>query len=427
MDGNKKIIVLFSYLVIVGASISCSVQKTNYVHLYVDQPDSVSQDPSFLKIDSSPIKERTVVDYSPKQAFKSASNATTCCLEHQNDSLMHKELLRRLSEISHSEKLLHIKLDSIQDILSAYLDSVHSKHESQPTLHQPDNQTINKPDTVFIERMVTQREVIESKQEFADEIRNEKGAIIDTIVILQTQSSAQPKTLSKTDTIYLEKSIPASTETSLNRIDVAAYKNEIASKNDTIQILRNQLYAKPKTLAKTDTLYIEKPINATFKPALDQDNATDAIRKELNEKNERIIQLERQIEALQKSLITKETYPKSEKPEEYLILDTDTVSLTAFYELSKTVPKNQVLDSLINILETKEVLRLELSGYTDSSGDPKFNKQLTRARLDFIASEISSFELKEKIFLQNFGESFASEESIAEERKIEITIYIKPE
>lgn len=471
MGRNKKITAFLYSTVIVFAAASCNVQKTNYVHLYVDQPDSLNRDASVSKLDSAATAEDVAAGYEPKQDFERDSINAPCCHGKSKDSLVQKEVLRALSEISHSGKRTHIKLDSIQNILRGHIDSVHSKQATQ-RVHPSDSQTVNKPDTVFIDRPIPATEETAPKEE-----NEERQAKNDTILILKTQLKNSANTIYKTDTIYRERSIPASNETTNKQESVTSIRKEVtakndtiqrlkaqlnakpmppaktdtvnakrpftvanitnlkeentnttskelAAKNDTIQLLRVQLNANPKALSKTDTVYVERPLSAALDEAPVQENA-DALREELDAKTERITQLESQLKAQQKWVVPTNSGLSEEKSKNFLILGIDTFLLTAFYELGVAIPKNQVLDSLKGILKTKEVLRVELSGYTDSSGDPKFNKQLTRARLDFISSEISSGELKDKIYFQNFGESFASEKSIAEERKIEINIITK--
>ena len=63
-----------------------------------------------------------------------------------------------------------------------------------------------------------------------------------------------------------------------------------------------------------------------------------------------------------------------------------------------------------------------LSGYTDSSGNARINKEITNKRLNYLSENITPWISKEKIFFQNFGDVFSSDQMITDERRIEIRI-----
>ena len=71
------------------------------------------------------------------------------------------------------------------------------------------------------------------------------------------------------------------------------------------------------------------------------------------------------------------------------------------------------------------MVKATLSGYTDSSGDEIINKEITNRRLNYLSEIIAPWIEKENIFFQNFGDTFASDIVIKEERRVEIRIYTK--
>ncbi|MFY8187311.1 MAG: hypothetical protein ACOVLC_05070 [Flavobacterium sp.] len=148
----------------------------------------------------------------------------------------------------------------------------------------------------------------------------------------------------------------------------------------------------------------------------------------LEAKNDSIGQLKKQLK-VQKALKTKtivDTMFVEKRVEAETKQPIEPELITAKYALGKTVPTNDVFAQLIRILENKNVLKIELSGFTDSSGNVEINKHLTNKRLSYIHSKIQAFVPIDKIYMQNFGQAFASKDIKNEERKVDIKIYYKP-
>ncbi|MFZ6664664.1 hypothetical protein [Peijinzhouia sedimentorum] len=103
----------------------------------------------------------------------------------------------------------------------------------------------------------------------------------------------------------------------------------------------------------------------------------------------------------------------------------DTTLIILYYEMGKTTSKSYSLESLNELLRNENITKIELSGYTDASGNKAINERITNSRINYMYSKISSYISVKKIFTQNFGKTFASETIIPEERKLEIRIFAK--
>ena len=78
-----------------------------------------------------------------------------------------------------------------------------------------------------------------------------------------------------------------------------------------------------------------------------------------------------------------------------------------------------------DLCSNKNVLKITLSGFTDSSGNEKINKAITNKRLTYLSENIIPWISEEKIYYQNFGDVFASDTVVNDERRIEIRIHTK--
>lgn len=103
----------------------------------------------------------------------------------------------------------------------------------------------------------------------------------------------------------------------------------------------------------------------------------------------------------------------------------DTILLVAYYEQGKIKPLEEelILKQIEELCSNTDVTKIELSGYTDSSGNELVNKEITNTRLNYLLENIIPWIGKEKVFFQNFGDAYASDRVVTEERKIEIRIH----
>jgi hypothetical protein len=177
------------------------------------------------------------------------------------------------------------------------------------------------------------------------------------------------------------------------------------AKNDTIQSLKNQLRNLQLISQKIDTVYIEKDFQSL---------------------HDTIELLKSQVLSLEKQIMTdKDTTISAGQNENAMI--TDTTLLVAYYLMEEIIPieEENILQQIKELDSNKIVVKATLSGYTDSSGDEIINKEITNRRLNYLSEMIAPWIEKEKIFFQNFGDTFASDIVIKEERRVEIRIYTK--
>jgi outer membrane protein OmpA-like peptidoglycan-associated protein len=198
----------------------------------------------------------------------------------------------------------------------------------------------------------------------------------------------------------------------------------IAAQNDTINRLKNQL----KSQNPTDSLKIQKSL--TTVPFIVQNRSIDSVANQNPMvRNDSIQGLKKNLVAAPKVIqfTTVDTVFVEKKVTEIQLKTIEPLTFITFYDLGKTEPNNNVLDEIIPILKAENVIKVELSGFTDSTGNAAFNKQLTDKRLNFVQSTIKQFVPIKNIFVQNFGQTFASQKSLNDDRKVEIRIYLKNE
>jgi len=99
--------------------------------------------------------------------------------------------------------------------------------------------------------------------------------------------------------------------------------------------------------------------------------------------------------------------------------------LTAYYQIGQTQPSNEVVTSLMEVLENNKITKVELAGYTDSTGTVAVNKRITNTRINYIYNKITPLVPIDRIYIQNFGQNFASETRVDEERRVEIRLYME--
>ncbi|MFN3756440.1 MAG: hypothetical protein ACK4RM_05760, partial [Flavobacterium sp.] len=101
------------------------------------------------------------------------------------------------------------------------------------------------------------------------------------------------------------------------------------------------------------------------------------------------------------------------------------IVFTAYYQIGQTQPKNEIVTSLIEALENNKINKVELAGFTDSTGTVAVNKRITNTRINYIYNKITPLVPIDRIYIQNFGQNFASETRVDEERRVEIKLYVE--
>jgi len=206
------------------------------------------------------------------------------------------------------------------------------------------------------------------------------------------------------------------------------------AKNDTIQFLRDQLHNLQLLPQIRDTVYIEKEIKEVQpvkeivvqqKEIVDQPKETgfQSLHDTISLLKSRVLSLEEQIIPVKDTIIL----AKQDEKDEPLTVTTDTTLLVAYYLRGKIKPieEEKILQQIKELYRNKIITNVTLSGYTDSSGDKIINKEITNRRLNYISEMIIPWIAKDKIFFQNFGDVFASDVVIEDERRVEIRIYTK--
>lgn len=99
----------------------------------------------------------------------------------------------------------------------------------------------------------------------------------------------------------------------------------------------------------------------------------------------------------------------------------------AYYKLGRIQPADEkaFLLFLNERIGNDNIRKITLSGFTDSSGNANLNKRVTNKRLNYLLSKIIPMIAQEQVESYNFGDKFASEMVVQEERRVEIKIYLR--
>jgi hypothetical protein len=457
MDGNKKLIQFGFAAVIVFLIVACSAQKPNYGSLYVatTPPEPTSFDTNSNLVLNKPTVA-AIIEFKKNVPI--------------DDSLIHKEDLDMLAAVANFLQSMHSMLDTtyfgsstnafMKDESNATFfisDSLYLKRTeryrlnnnvtildqpiakerkdsnkkvvTETTLNQLEsekvvvspNEVFTKNDTTFVSNRTTEiasrpnkiEEITISKQAVPESTTNgqakeankkmqqQLGAKDVTIQALERQLQFQATPATKTEVIYVDKSVP-----------VVVYKNK--TQENTSPIKQESTKAVPKTVDEDVPLAV--PI-----PLLVKNDTNQVMEKELQIKNDSIQELNKRLLAKQEMKI--DTVYKYKSSIEKVGVALDTVIVTAYYKIGQFQPNAGLLDSLNVVLKEKTIVKVEISGFTDSSGNAAINKRLTESRINYIYTRLKPYVALNKIFVQNFGQTFASEESVAEERRVVVKVY----
>lgn len=458
MDGNKKLIQFGFAAVIVFLIVACSAQKPNYGSLYVattpPEPTSLPDTNSSLVLNKPTVaainefKKNVPID----------------------DSLIHKEDLDMLAAVANFLQSMHSMLDTIyfgsstnafmkdesystffisdslylkrteryrlnnnvnileQPIAKERTDS-NKKVVTEPTLNLLEsekvvvspNEVFTKNDTTFVSNRTTEiasrpnkiEEITISKQavpestthvqakEANKKMQQQLGAKDVTIQALERQMQFQATPATKTEVIYVDRSVP-----------VLVYKNKTQENTSPVK--------QESTKAVSETVDEDAPL-AVLIPLLSKNETNQVMEKELQIKNDSIQELNKRL--LAKQVMKTDTVYKYKSSIEKVGIALDTVIVTAYYKIGQFQPNAGLLDSLNAVLKEKTIVKVEISGFTDSSGNAAINKRLTESRINYIYTRLKPFVSLNKVFVQNFGQTFASEESVAEERRVVVKVY----
>ncbi len=479
MDGNKKIGVIGIAVIFAIIISACNVQKPGYVGLYVDDIIAV-EDTFAFEVPEQSINDKTSTD--------SFSNHVKHLIFPDNFDLT--DSLNLLKANLDSMRLVLIKLDSLQNNHQREIDTIGTKSQLSISLQRDsllaqskmaehprsqiksESQVLDTPDTFNVEKINPQT-VVRS----IDSIKVMMQALIvknDSINQLKKLPTVQQETIYKTDTVFIVKDFPKTANPVKQTGNNKAIEQELLAKDETIRQLRNELASLQKA-KKTDTIYITKdysqinpntPNNQAFKSQ--EKESSDLSQEKEFVKNDTINQQADLVKPQQESIgkndsikngvgkikdVNNEGLMETDSinhlqnnNENYLIsrnqTDTvfnieklpaskfeavDTILITANYNMGKVEPDNDVLSEIKQISLNKSISKIVLSGHTDSSGNKIVNKRITDERLNYILSQINSLVPIDNIYLQNFGDTFASKNVVPSERRVEIRMIMKTE
>ncbi|SDG38668.1 OmpA family protein [Psychroflexus sediminis] len=469
MDGNKKIKALVYSLVLVVSITACSIQSTSYTGLYIDS-DSALEFPVETEVikpekvdltqvdrtDSvvSPHEQKRVMNISSDSVYSKKliyENTSSLLKNHSRKKSMredrkstegnsvsgsktkdsvnkisldaqNKEFKKLQQKITEDKNSMYLRDSSFTLTRAQKLQIVSGEKKTQEEAENynkanTDRNQTQKTDTVFIVKEIYRN----TNANFSEKTESENDDLKKRIERLESQKKVQQDK----EPVYIEKEVPSKeVEKSSDESFESVYKEVV--RYEPARPQNNRIQPLITIPQQRDTVYIEKEV--PVKETIVLENKSDkAVYEKLNSQNDTIKQLKEQL--TQKALLQQKTdtiYKINEVPV-YKTKEVDSLSITAFYDIGKTAPSNDVMKELKEVLESKHVGKIMLSGYTDASGNQSINKALTDRRLEYIKELMAKVVPVHKIYVQNFGDRFASSEIIPTERRVEIKVYIKPE
>lgn len=472
----KEIEKIFCSVILLLSLIGCSTQNTSYSGLYIDsnfkQEASLETEgmTSEKKENLQPHDTDTIVSLGDQKRFVTTTSDSTyfktliyenrsslindstekkhsketSILENKNrrsqskaeDSITKTNLQTQLKEFKKLQKQIDEDKNSLfrkdstftlteaqkLQVLGGNIESKKDSVKSSSKVNTEQSQ-IQNTDTVFIVReiyMNTETKKGNSSEKEKKRIQAEKKNLKKEIERLESLN----KVMQEKEPVYIEKEVPAkeAEETKKETVETT-YREVIRDKTTERQSMIPVSTATPQV--QPDTVFIKKEV--PVRETIVLENESDkAVYEKLNSQNDTIKQLKDQLS--QKELIQQKTdtvYKINEVPV-YKTKEIDSVTVTAFYERGKTVPSNDIINELKEKLRNKSIENVMLSGYTDASGNKSINKALTDKRLEYIKELMTDIVPIHKIYVQNFGDAFASSEIVPTERRVEITVYLKP-
>ncbi|MGF1556166.1 hypothetical protein [Paucihalobacter sp.] len=392
------------------------------------------------------VKHDTLKNRKETQTVKKTDNQSVIksnqIIEDRYDSINAPKTQNRMVTKSSNQNLDTTKLDTTdnategqklnqEDALRANNNNTHmlqTKNDTIVPIRSQMNELRNtdtiKTDTIFVARETAKSTLAENQH---TDYRNQQQlrAKDDQIQSLQNQLNAQQNSNTRR---------PRRSFIFRDRTHRQPYNNQqsdqlsmqlIKEQNDTIQYLRSQLRSLQLEPQKRDSLDLKQQgMNVTPSSlGIDQQQTANPVRElqdTLKIFNARLLSLENV------TLQAKDTSARTKQNQRNTAFNKkiDTTLLVAYYGKGDINPLdevsifNQIKDSTRN----KKIRNIMLSGYTDSSGNARINKEITNKRLNYLSENITPWISKEKIFFQNFGDVFSSDQMITDERRIEIRI-----
>lgn len=450
MDRSKKITgIIFAGLIVLAIN-ACKFQAPHYVSLYVDNLTSVNDTATYPGEESLSIVDTTaVINTEPSDDLRPAKEI----VKVYPNSVYQHEVKKLLEDITDSIQLLCNQVNELKKHTDLEADTVYVIKEIVSQFKGDSIQTDYKTTRL----LQSQNDIILLLRKQVDELKKSAGMKADTVYVIR---AAEPVPENRQTDHNILQQLKAQDEqinmlqNQLNSLQNAAARTTQPShiirepsqvqpvanqrpdqltlqifqlQNDTIQFLRTQLRNLQLQPHKRDTVYIEKEAKELqpVKEIVTQHKATDLqpLQDTISLLKTRVLNLEKQ------TLINKDTTAPAKQVEKDVpsTAITDTTLLVAYYEIGEMQPLEEeaILQQIKELCKDKSVIKITLSGYTDSSGNEDFNQEITKRRLNYLLEKITPWVAKEKVYVQNFGDTFASDVVVKNERRIEIRIHAK--
>ncbi len=341
------------------------------------------------------------------------------------------------NQVTDIRKSSELKSDTIYDLKQTVEpignDSLQADHETIQML-QAQNDTMaalrkqlielqnsgtnmSETDTVYVMNEPAKSSIAEGQQT-NDLSQQQLRAKDEQIHMLQNRLNAMQNVADRTPQPIHSTREPLQIQPSISHQTDRSTIQLMQAQNDTIQNLHRQLYNLRLQNQARDTILIEREAGEMLDSEQDTSDLYYTLQDTMQLLQARVHSLEEQ------ALPEKDT---GQDEEEINIEKIDTTLIVAFYKIGKINPYEEasVLKQTKDLCNNNNVTKITLSGYTDSSGNEIINKTITNKRLNYLSEKIIPWISSEKIFFQNFGDSFASDSVVSDERRIEIRILTK--
>jgi len=424
MDGNKKITGIVFAAIIALAITACKVQSPGYVGLYIDNLKSVNDT---IYPGEAPLN---MLDTALTYVVNPTSSIEAELPDYQMNELQKQLAVIPEPGFTGEKQQQFLPWDSLQtevDFRQLIQDKNDKIFELQKQLNELQNFGIIKSDTSYVIRETVKSPISESQQ--SDYLSQQM--LMDTndkIQKLQKQLNSMQNTASREPRQSNIRRETSQVQPLSNRQTDQLTLQMFQAQNDTIQILKRQIQNLQLQPRERGSVYIEKE-------AKEMQPAKELVAEQ--KVSDSFLELQNTIQLLKNRVLSLEEQNLSGKETPALAIQdetdvphkvtTDTTLLVAYYKLGeiKPIDLEPVLKQIKEIYSNKNVTKITLSGFTDSSGNATINKAITNKRLNYLSGKMTPWISKEKIFFQNFGDTFASDTMVNGERRIEIRIHTK--
>lgn len=327
------------------------------------------------------------------------------------------------NQVTELKKFAGLKADETTALLRSKNDTIIALRRRMNDLQ---NYDIVRADTTYVIRETAKLPLAENRQSEQLTLQLIK-AKDEQIQLLQNQLNALQTTAARVPQQARITIEPTQTQPVGRQQTDHVTIQLLQAKNDTILFLRSQLDNLRLPTQKRDTIYIEKETKELQpkKELVVKQKTTDLqeLKDTIRSLKTRVLSLEEQILPVMDT-ITPTMHDEKDVP--YTAI-TDTTLLVAYYELGEIKPleEESLLKQIKEQCSNKNVTKITLSGYTDSSGNEAINKKITNMRINYLSEKISPWIAKDKVYFQNFGDTFASDMVVKNERRIEIRMHTK--